>query len=52
MEQYRIDLIDRNGTKTHDHVEAESAQAAADCMREEWPGCYILRISQVVSDWK
>ena len=52
MNEYRIDLYDCNGVKASDHVEADSAQAAADIMRAELLGCYIIRISQVVTDWE
>lgn len=51
MNEYRIELYDRNGVNTCDHIEADSAQAAADIIRADWPGCYILRISQVMTDW-
>lgn len=52
MKEYKIELYDRSGAKNHDHVEAETAQAAADQIREEWPKCFIVRISQVVQDWE
>lgn len=51
MDEYRVELYDRNGVKEFDHVCANSAQAAADTIRAEWHGCYILRISKVVTDW-
>ena len=52
MNEYRIYLVDRNGNKQHYHTSAVSAQDAADRMREDWKGCYILRISLVVEDWQ
>lgn len=52
MNEYRIDLYDRNGNLERDHILAESSQEAADMIRKEWKGCCLLRISLVVRDWK
>ena len=52
MNEYRIELTDRNGNQQRDHIDAQSAQEAADKIRAEWKGCYIQRISLVVQDWK
>ena len=52
MNEYRIELTDRDGNRQKDHINARSAQEAADMIRAEWKGCYILRISLVVQDWK
>ena len=52
MNEYRIYLFDRDGGRHNDHIQAQSAQEAADKIREEWKGCYIVRISLVVHDWK
>lgn len=52
MKQYRILLYDKNGDKQHDHIDANTAQEAADQIRKEWPGCYVQRISEVRQDWK
>lgn len=51
MNEYRIVLIDRNGTRQDDHINAYTSQEAADRIRKDWPGCYIQRISVVVCDW-
>ena len=52
MNEYRIELYDQNGNQQRDHINAQSAQEAADKIRAEWKNCYILRISLVVQDWK
>ena len=52
MNEYRIELVDRNGNQQRDYIEARSAQEAADGIRKDWKGCYITRISLVVDDWK
>jgi hypothetical protein len=52
MNEYRIELYDQNGNQQRDHIDARSAQEAADKIRAEWKNCYILRISLVVQDWK
>ena len=52
MNEYRIELTDRDGNRQKDRINARSAQEAADMIRAEWKGCYILRICLVVQDWK
>ncbi len=52
MNEYRIYLFDRNGKRQYDHVQAGNAQEAADIIRAERKGCYIIRITLVVHDWK
>jgi len=52
MNDYRISLIDKTGCPQYDHIEAVSAQEAANLIREDWEGCYIIRISMVVNDWE
>lgn len=48
---YRIELVTRDGVRERDHVDARTAQEAADKIRADWPGCYISRIAMVVRDW-
>lgn len=50
--EYRIRLTDANGAWVNDHIYASSAQEAADKIRKEYGKCYIIRIAQVVNDWK
>ena len=52
MNEYRIELTDRNGNRQRDRINARCAQEAADKIRAEWKNCYILRISLIVQDWK
>lgn len=51
MNEYRVTLH-ANGAWTDDHIEADSAQEAADKIRNEYGTCYITRIAQVMHDWK
>lgn len=51
MNEYRIELVDRDGSKQRDHIMARRAQEAADEIWKDWKGCYITRISLVVRDW-
>lgn len=52
MNEYRIELYDRNGNWERDHVLAKSSQEAADKIRADWKGCAVIRICLVVQDWE
>lgn len=52
MNEYRIELYDRDGNWDRDHIMANCSQEAADKIRSERKGCSIIRISMVVQDWE
>lgn len=51
MNEYRIKLH-ANFAWTEEHIEAMTAQEAVDQTRKEYKDCYVVRVAQVVSDWK